>query len=318
VTYKVAVAGASGYAGGEVLRLLADHPRLEVVAASAHTQAGQPITAVHPHLAAYGDRRFTETAPDAFEGADLVVMTLPHGQSAALAEQLPSGVKIVDLGADHRLEDAAAWESYYKSPHAGTWTYGLPELPGQREAVASSDRVAATGCYAVAAILALRPLIEAGIADPADVVVVAASGTSGAGNAPMKRLLASEVMGSMSPYKVGAHQHVPEIKQATGATSLSMTPLLAPMPRGIIATVTARPAADATAADVRAALATASTYGTNAVHLQGTVDIDSGRVIACSAIDNLGKGAAGQVVQCANLMLGLPETAGLTVNGVAP
>ncbi|WP_035696401.1 N-acetyl-gamma-glutamyl-phosphate reductase [Glycomyces tenuis] len=337
MTYQVAVAGASGYAGGEVLRLLADHPQLDVIAASAHSQAGQPITAVHPHLTAYGERRFCETAPDAFAGADLVVMTLPHGQSAALAASLPADVKIVDLGADHRLEDAAAWESYYKSPHAGTWTYGLPELAGQREAIAASDRVAATGCYAVAATLALRPLVEAGVAEPADVVVVAASGTSGAGNAAKKHLLASEVMGSMSPYKVGAHQHVPEIKQATGATSLSMTPLLAPMPRGILATVTARPAADVTAADVRAALAkaydgehfvrllpegswpaTASTYGTNAAHLQGAVDIDSGRVIACAAIDNLGKGAAGQVVQCANLMLGLPEAAGLTVNGVAP
>ncbi|WP_035738589.1 N-acetyl-gamma-glutamyl-phosphate reductase [Glycomyces arizonensis] len=337
MTYQVAVAGASGYAGGEVLRLLADHPQLDVIAASAHSQAGQPITAVHPHLAAYGDRRFCETTPEALAGADLVVMTLPHGQSGPLAAQLSADAKIVDLGADHRLEDAAAWESYYHSPHAGTWTYGLPELPGQREAIAASDRVAATGCYAVAAILALHPLIEAGIAEPADVVAVAASGTSGAGNAAKKHLLASEVIGSMSPYKVGAHQHVPEIKQATGAASLSMTPLLAPMPRGILATVTAKPAADVTPADVRAALAkaydgehfvrllpegawpaTASTYGTNAAHLQGTVDLDSGRIIACAAIDNLGKGAAGQVVQCANLMLGLPEAAGLSVNGVAP
>lgn len=337
MTYQVAVAGASGYAGGEVLRILADHPQLEVIAASAHSQAGQSITAVHPHLTAYGDRRFCETTPEALAGADLVVMTLPHGQSGALAARLPADAKIVDLGADHRLEDAAAWESYYHSPHSGTWTYGLPELPGHREAIAASDRVAATGCYAVAVILALRPLLEAGIAEPADVVAVAASGTSGAGNAAKKRLLASEILGSMSPYKVGAHQHVPEIKQATGATGLSMTPLLAPMPRGILATVTAKPVGDVTAADVRAALAkaydgehfvrllpedvwpaTASTYGTNAVQLQGGVDIDSGRVIVCSAVDNLGKGAAGQVVQCANLMLGLPEAAGLTVNGVAP
>ncbi|THV41749.1 N-acetyl-gamma-glutamyl-phosphate reductase [Glycomyces buryatensis] len=337
MTYQVAVAGASGYAGGEVLRILADHPQLEVVAASAHSQAGESITAVHPHLTAYGDRRFCETTPEALSGADLVIMTLPHGQSAALAAQLPADLKVVDLGADHRLEDAAAWEAYYPGPHAGAWTYGLPELAGQREAIAASNRVAATGCYAVATILALRPLLDAGIADPSDVVVVAASGTSGAGNSPKKNLLASEVIGSMSPYKVGAHQHVPEIKQATGATSLSMTPLLAPMPRGIISTVTARPAGDVTAADVRAALskaydgehfvhllaegawpATASTYGTNAVQVQGTVDRDSGRIIVTAAIDNLGKGAAGQVVQCANLMLGLPEAAGLTVNGVAP
>ncbi|WP_030159269.1 N-acetyl-gamma-glutamyl-phosphate reductase [Glycomyces sp. NRRL B-16210] len=337
MTYQVAVAGASGYAGGEVLRLLADHPQLDVVAAGAHSNAGEYITAVHPHLTSYGSRRFTPTSPEAFAGADLVIMTLPHGQSAALAAQLPADQKIVDLGADHRLEDAAAWEAYYPGPHAGTWTYGLPELPGQREAVAAATRVAATGCYAVAAILGLRPLLDAGIAAADDVVVVAASGTSGAGNAPKKHLLATEIMGSMSAYKVGAHQHVPEVKQASGATSLSMTPLLAPMPRGIIATVTAKPTADATAADVRAALAkaydgepfvqvlregqwpaTASTYGTNVALLQGTVDKDSGRIVVTSAIDNLGKGAAGQVVQCANLMLGLPETAGLTVNGVAP
>jgi N-acetyl-gamma-glutamyl-phosphate reductase len=337
VTYQVAVAGASGYAGGEVLRLLADHPQLDVVAAGAHSNAGEFITAVHPHLTAYGSRRFTSTTPEAFAEADLVIMTLPHGQSAALAAQLPADQKIVDLGADHRLEDAAAWEAYYPGPHAGTWTYGLPELPGQREQISAATRVAATGCYAVATILALRPLLDAGIAAADDVVVVAASGTSGAGNAPKKALLASEVMGSISPYKVGAHQHVPEIKQASGAASLSMTPLLAPMPRGIIATVTAKATADATAEDVRAALAkaydgehfvhvlregqwpsTAATYGTNAVQLQGTVDKDSGRIIVTAAIDNLGKGAAGQVVQCANLMLGLPEAAGLTVNGVAP
>lgn len=337
MTYQVAVAGASGYAGGEVLRLLADHPQLDVVAAGAHSNAGEFITAVHPHLTAYGDRRFTPTTPEAFAEADLVIMTLPHGQSAALAAQLPADQKIVDLGADHRLEDAAAWEAYYSGPHAGTWTYGLPELPGQREKISAATRVAATGCYAVATVLALRPLLDAGIAAADDVVVVAASGTSGAGNAPKKALLASEVMGSMSAYKVGAHQHVPEIKQASGAASLSMTPLLAPMPRGIISTVTAKATADATAEDVRAALAkaydgehfvhvlrdgqwpsTAATYGTNAVQLQGTVDKDSGRIIVTAAIDNLGKGAAAQVVQCANLMLGLPEAAGLTVNGVAP
>lgn len=337
MTFKVAVAGASGYAGGEVLRLLADHPQLDVVAAGAHSNAGEYITAVHPHLSAYGDRRFTPTTPEAFADADLVVMTLPHGQSAALAAQLPASQKIVDLGADHRLEDAAAWDAYYSGPHAGAWTYGLPELPGQREQIAAADRVAATGCYAVATVLALRPLLDAGIASPEDVVVVAASGTSGAGNAPKKNLLASEVMGSISPYKVGAHQHVPEIKQATGAASISMTPLLAPMPRGILSTVTAKPLAEVSAADVRDALnkayagehfvrvlregqwpSTAAVYGTNAVLLQGGTDKDSGRIIVTAAIDNLGKGAAAQVVQCANLMLGLDEAAGLTVNGVAP
>src|SRR6266513_2464836 len=234
---RVAVAGASGYAGGELLRLLAGHPDLEIVAATGHAQAGAPLSSVHPNLAL--DLTLRATEPAALTDADLVFLALPHGESAALAAALPAATRIVDLGADHRLHSAAAWADYYGGPHAGAWTYGLPELPGQRAAIAAADRVANTGCYAVATILALAPLIVAGLADPSDVVVVAASGTSGAGRSLTPHLLASEVMGSLSPYKVGAHQHVPEIKQATGARSLSMTPMLAPMPRGILATVTA-------------------------------------------------------------------------------
>ncbi|OLE22561.1 MAG: N-acetyl-gamma-glutamyl-phosphate reductase [Actinobacteria bacterium 13_1_20CM_3_71_11] len=330
---RVAVAGASGYAGGEVLRLLAGHPDLEIVAATGHTQAGEPVSSVHPHLRL--DLTLAATGPQALADADLVFLALPHGESAALAAQLPASVKVVDLGADHRLRGAAAWADYYGGPHAGAWTYGLPELPGQRDRITAADRVANTGCYAVATILALAPLIAAGLADPSDVVVVAASGTSGAGRTLKPHLLASEVMGSLTPYKVGAHQHVPEIKQATGAASLSLTPVLAPMPRGILATVTVRPARTVTLADVREVLSypgepfvhllpegawpsTAATLGANAALLQATIDRDSGRIIVVSAIDNLGKGAAGQAVQCANLMLGLPETAGLTANGVAP
>jgi N-acetyl-gamma-glutamyl-phosphate reductase len=329
---RVAVAGASGYAGGELLRLIAGHPEFELVAASAHTQAGTPVAAVHPQLAGLG-LTFVATDAGTLADADLVFLALPHGQSAAVAAQLPAGVKVVDLGADFRLADAAAWERYYGGTHAGTWTYGLPELPGQRARIAASARVANTGCYAATITLALAPLIAAGVAAPDDVVVVAASGTTGAGRAAKTHLLASEVMGDLSPYKVGAHQHVPEIKQATGATSLSMTPVLAPMPRGILATVTAT----ALGGDPRAALAdayadepfvhvlpegtwphTAATAGSNSCHLQATVDADSGRIIVVSALDNLGKGAAGQAVQCANLMSGLPETTGLSVYGVAP
>jgi len=335
---RVAVAGASGYAGGELLRLIAGHPELDLVAATAHSQAGAPVAAVHPHLAGL-DLVFAATDPADLAAADLVFLALPHGESAALAATLPADVKVVDLGADHRLADAAAWSRYYGGQHTGAWTYGLPELPGQRDRIAAADRVAATGCYAVATTLALAPLIAAGVVASDDVVVVAASGTSGAGRSAKTHLLASEVMGSLSPYKVGAHQHVPEIKQATGATSLSFTPVLAPMPRGILATVTARPADTAAdpAAAAREALtaayadepfvrllpagswpATAATLGSNACHLQVTTDVDSGRVIVTSAIDNLGKGAAGQAVQCANLMLGLPETTGLTALGIAP
>ncbi|WP_320067913.1 N-acetyl-gamma-glutamyl-phosphate reductase [Micromonospora sp. RTGN7] len=330
---RVAVAGASGYAGGELLRLIAGHPDLDLVAATAHRQAGAPVAAVHPQLVGL-EMVFAATDPAALADADLVFLALPHGESAALAAALPESVRVVDLGADHRLRDAAAWSRYYGGEHAGAWTYGLPELPGQRAAIAAATRVANTGCYAVAVTLALAPLVAAGVVAPADVVVVAASGTSGAGRAAKAHLLGSEVMGDLSPYKVGAHQHVPEIKQATGATSLSLTPVLAPMPRGILATVTAVPTGNA---DPHVVLAqayadapfvhvlpegawphTAATLGANSCHLQATVDADSGRVIVVSAVDNLGKGAAGQAVQNANLMLGLPETTGLSVWGIAP
>jgi N-acetyl-gamma-glutamyl-phosphate reductase len=285
-----------------------------------------------------GGRELVPTTADALAGVDLVFLALPHGASAAVAAELPPETKVVDLGADFRLTDGATYERYYQTPHAGTWTYGLPELPGRRSAIAASTRVANTGCYAVATTLALAPLIAAGLAEPEDVVVTAASGTSGAGRSPKTNLLGSEVMGDLSPYKVGAHQHVPEIKQATGARSLSFTPFLAPMPRGILASVSARRAvAGTTAADVRDALTavygdepfvhvladgqwphTGAVYGSNSCHLAATVDIDSGRIVVVSAIDNLGKGAAGQAVQNANLLLGLDETAGLAINGVAP
>jgi N-acetyl-gamma-glutamyl-phosphate reductase len=330
---RVAVAGASGYAGGELLRLIAGHPEFDLVAATAHSQAGSPVGAVHPQLTGL-DLTLGTTDAATLSGADLVFLALPHGQSAAVAGQLDAGVKVVDLGADFRLESAEQWTRYYGGGHAGTWTYGLPELPGARAAIAASDRVANTGCYAATITLALAPLIAAGVADPEDVVVVASSGTSGAGRNAKVHLLASEIMGDLSPYKVGAHQHVAEIKQATGASSLSMTPILAPMPRGILATVTARrlnggdPREALEAAYADAAFVhvlpegswphTAATAGSNSCHLQATVDIDSGRIIVVSALDNLGKGAAGQAVQNANIMFGLPETTGLSVFGVAP
>jgi N-acetyl-gamma-glutamyl-phosphate reductase len=289
-------------------------------------------------LVSYGDLLLSETTPEVLAAAELIFLALPHGASPALVAELPERVKVVDLGADFRLRDAEAWQRYYGMPHAGTWTYGLPELPGQRSRIAASQRVANTGCYAVAVITALAPLIAAGLVSPEDVVAVAASGTSGAGRDAKVHLLAAEVISDLSPYKVGCHQHVPEILQATGARTLSLTPVLAPMPRGILATVTARPtAAGVTEQDVRAVLAqayqdepfvhllpagrqphTAATLGSNSVHLQAAVDANSGRVIVVSAIDNLGKGAAGQAVQNANLMLGLTETAGLPANGVAP
>jgi N-acetyl-gamma-glutamyl-phosphate reductase len=291
---------------------------------------------VHPHLVSLG-LTFAATDADTLAGADLVFLALPHGESAAVARQLPESVRVVDLGADHRLRDPADWARYYSGDHAGTWTYGLPELPGQRAAIAASTRVANTGCYAATITLALAPLIAAGVASPDDVVVVASSGTTGAGRTLKDHLLASEVMGDLSTYKVGAHQHTPEIKQASGARTLSFTPVLAPMPRGILATVTAVPTSTVDADGVRAVLRraydkerfvhvladgmwprTGATLGSNACQLQAGIDLDSGRITVLSALDNLGKGAAGQAIQCANLMLGLDEAAGLTALGVQP
>lgn len=340
---RAAVAGASGYAGGELLRLLADHPTFSLVTATAHSQAGERVQTTHPHLASLGDLTFADTTPQALAEAEVVFLALPHGASGALTAQLPPEIRVVDLGADHRLRDAGAWERYYGGPHTGAWTYGcaeLPDQPGQptqREQIATSGQVAATGCYAMSSILALAPLIAAGVVESDDVVVVAASGTSGAGRAPKRHLLASEVMGSLTPYKVGVHQHVPEIKQASGARTLSLTPVLAPMARGILSTITARPAGRQTVDSIRTVLAaayadepfvqvlpqgrwpsTAATLGSNSCHLQTAIDVDSGRVIVTSALDNLGKGAAGNMIQCANLMFGLKETTGLSVNGVAP
>jgi N-acetyl-gamma-glutamyl-phosphate reductase len=357
---RVAVAGASGYAGGELLRLLADHPALEIAAVTAGSSAGRRVADLHPNLA--GARRVAELTlqphgPAALAGCDLVFLALPAGESAAVANAVPDGVKIVDLGPDFRLSDAAAWERHYSGPHAGSWVTGLAELPGGRAAIRAASRVAAPGCYATAAILALVPLVAADLADPADVVVVAASGTSGAGRSLRTDLLASEVLGSVSAYSVaGEHRHTPEIEQALAETRnddrlsadidaesaatvrVSFTPVLAPMPRGILATCTARLARPAsTTGELREAIAeayrgepfitvlpagrwpaTASVAGSNGAHLQAAADIRAGRAVVVVAIDNLGKGAAGQAIQNANLMLGLEETAGLTAAGIAP
>lgn len=334
---RVAVAGASGYAGGELLRLLAGHPDLEIGVVTAESSAGQRVTSVHPQLTGALDGvTFAATGAEALKDADLIFLALPHGASAKLAAELPDDARVVDLGADFRLADSATWEKFYKSEHAGTWTYGLPELPGTREAIKASTRVAAPGCYPTASILALAPLVAAGLVDSTDIVIVAASGTSGAGRSPKTNLLGSEVMSSVSAYSVGGtHRHSPEIEQALGNATVSFTPVLVPMPRGILATCTARLAPDATQQELREALAYASepfvhllpdsqwpvtkaVAGSNAAHLQVAADDHAHRAVVVSAIDNLGKGAAGQAVQIANLMLGLPETAGLTTHGVAP
>ncbi len=341
--YRVGVVGASGYSGGELLRLLAGHDEFETCVIAAGTKAHQPVGAVHPGLAALGAEVFADTDPASLADLDLVFLALPHGQSAALAAQLPASVRIVDLGADHRLRSPEQWETYYGTgAHADPWPYGLPELPGARRRIAMASRVAGPGCYATAVTLSAWPLLAAGLMDP-ELVVVAASGTSGAGRVPSDGLMASEVMGAMKPYKVaGVHQHTPEIEQtlsdeADTPVTVSFTPLLAPMPRGILATTSAPVAAGVTTDHVRQCLAaayhdepfvhllppdqwptTGATCGANTALIQAAVDSHAGRVVVVTAIDNLQKGAAGQALQCANLMLGLPEALGLPTMGVAP
>jgi N-acetyl-gamma-glutamyl-phosphate reductase len=345
---RVAVAGASGYAGGELLRLIDTHPDLELGPVTGHASAGAAVTDLHPHLASLAGLTFEPTEPARLATADLVFLALQPEDSAAIAAQLPDGVAVIDLSASFRLADPADWAAFYSGPHAGRWVYGLPELPGARDRIRAARQVAAPGCHATAVILALAPLLAAGLASPADIVAVAASGTSGAGRTPRPGLLATEIMGAMSAYQVGGvHRHTPEIEQALGQATgtrptVSFTPLLAPMPRGILATCTARlatqaPGPAATAPDPRAVLAaayagepfvrvlpagqwpsTAATLGGNTVHLQAVADAHVGRAVVVAAEDNLVKGAAGQAVQIANLMLGLPEGAGLAVNGVAP
>ncbi|MFJ3583255.1 N-acetyl-gamma-glutamyl-phosphate reductase [Streptomyces sp. NPDC090127] len=345
MTVRVAVAGASGYAGGEILRLLDSHPGVEIGALTAHSRAGRPLGSVQPQLPGLADRVLTETSAESLRGHDVVFLALPHGQSAALAGQLPADTVVVDCGADFRLRDAAAWQRFYGSGHAGTWPYGLPELPGTRAELKGATRIAVPGCYPTAVTLALFPAYVARLVEP-EAVIVAASGTSGAGRALKPHLLGAEVMGSMSPYGVGGgHRHTPELTQnlslmAGEHVTVSFTPTLAPMPRGILATCSARLRPDAAAAGeaavrsvYEAAFAdepfvrflppgqwptTAAVLGSNTVQVQLAVDPDAGRLICVSAIDNLVKGTAGGAVQCMNLALGLPERQGLPTNGVAP
>src|SRR5690242_7953288 len=211
---SVAVAGASGYAGGEVLRLLLGHPEVSIGAVTASSNAGQALGSLQPHLVPLADRVLDETTVEVLSGHDVVFLALPHGESARYAAALGDDTVVIDCGADHRLTDPAAWEQFYGSAHAGSWPYGLPELPGQREVLRGARRVAVPGCYPTVSTLALAPAVAAGLVDPGDIVVVAASGTSGAGKAAQPHLLGSEVMGNVSAYGVGGvHRHTPEIVQ---------------------------------------------------------------------------------------------------------
>ncbi|MCY0945129.1 MULTISPECIES: N-acetyl-gamma-glutamyl-phosphate reductase [Streptomyces] len=339
---RVAVAGASGYAGGELLRLLLSHPEVEIGALTGHSNAGQLLGSLQPHLGPLAERTLEATTAEVLAGHDVVFLALPHGQSAAVAAQLGDDVLVVDMGADHRLKDAADWDAFYGAPHAGTWPYGLPELPGARAALAGAKRVAVPGCFPTAVSLALFPAYAGQLAEP-EAVIVAATGTSGAGKALKPHLLGSEVMGSVSPYGVGGgHRHTPEMVQnlspvAGQRVSVSFTPTLVPMARGILATCSAKALPAATAESLRAAYekayadepfvrllpegqwpATQSVTGSNAVQVQVAYDASARRIIAVSAIDNLTKGTAGGALQSMNIALGLPEQLGLSTIGVAP
>jgi N-acetyl-gamma-glutamyl-phosphate reductase len=331
---KTGVIGASGYAGGELLRILAAHPDFEPTVLTAHSSAGEMITSIHPALTSYSGKKFSSFSAADFKECKLIFLALPHGESASVIDYLPGEAKIVDLGADFRLTSAASWEKYYGGKHAGTWIYGLPELANSKEGIKGAKRVANPGCYATAISLGISPASQ--FIDLSDVVVVAASGTTGAGRSAKINLIASEVMSSLTSYKFGGvHQHTPEIEEATGA-KISFTPILAPMPRGILATITAKLTSDIEVDDARRIYEnffsqspfvhllasgdmpkTSSVLGTNNTHIQIAIDSHAQRLVVSVAIDNLGKGAAGQAVQNANLMCGLPETAGLVIDGVS-
>lgn len=353
MTYSVAVAGASGYAGGELLRLIAGHPEFEIRTVTGHSTAGRPLIESQPHLRSLSHLTLGETNAETLNGHDIVFFALPHGASGALTAQLRDVQLVVDCGADHRLRDAADWAEFYGGDFSESWTYGVPELivhdeqgvaGRQRDRLVGATRIAAPGCNASTVALSLAPGIAAGVIEAADLVSVLAVGPSGAGKAAKTHLLGAELMGTANPYAVGGtHRHIPEVRQAlveAGAQTtptISFTPVLVPMSRGILATSTARVAPGTRASEVRAAWEsayadepfvqvlpegvmprTADVLGANTCLLGLAVDEAAGRVVVVAALDNLAKGTAGAAIQSANIALGLPETTGLSVNGVAP
>ena len=359
--YTVAVAGATGYAGGEALRILAAHPNFEVTCVAGHSSVGDKLGKHMPHIPQLADLVVEDTTPEVLNGHDVIILALPHGASGALASQLDPKAVVVDLGADHRLEEKSAWDAFYGGDFYQHWTYGMPELitgietdgsySRQREALPGTKRIAGPGCNVTATTLALG--IAQGLVEPKDIVADLVVGYSGAGkNLKRTNLLAAEAFGSALPYSVGGtHRHIPEILQnfahAAGKSAaeaddytLAFTPILAPMARGILATVSAKltdKALGMTDAEIRQVWldayegqdfmvvlpegvmpATANIIGSNAAHIQVVVDHHAGRLLAFAAIDNLNRGTAGQAVQSLNVALGLPEDAGLTKIGVAP
>ncbi len=336
---KIGLIGGSGYAGGELLRLLALHPHFEVTAISAYSNAGEAITAIHPQLQSYAGQTFSAFTVEEFSSCELVFLALPHGESAKIVATLPASTKIVDLGADFRLTSKDSWKKYYSGDYAGSWVYGIADLPGKSVEISKAARVANPGCYATSIALGAAPAST--FTDMSDIVVVAASGTTGAGRSAKINLIASEVAGSLSSYKFGGvHQHTPEIEETLSGVSgknvkVSFTPILAPMPRGILSTITMKLTQAISLQEAREAYQeyfkdspfvhllpegqmpkTASVLGSNFAQIQIAIDEHSQRLVISVAIDNLGKGAAAQAIHNANLIAGFDPIAGLTGNGL--
>ncbi|MFT8703820.1 N-acetyl-gamma-glutamyl-phosphate reductase [Bifidobacterium aquikefiricola] len=360
--YSVAVAGATGYAGGEALRILATHPNMQVTCVTGHSSIGHRLGEYLPHIPTLANLEIQDTTPDVLNGHDIIILALPHGASGALAAQLDDSAVVVDLGADHRLEEQEMWDSYYGGAYASSWTYGLPEmiasndhgrLSKQRDSLRGATRIAGPGCNVTAVTLAFQPAIAHQLVDEHDIVADLAVAYSGAGkNLKRMNLLAAEAFNSATPYSVGGtHRHIPEMLQnlthAAGRApaqwheiSLGFTPMLVPMSRGILATVSAHlsdAAMQLSDAEIRACWenlydkehfvsllpegvmpATQNIVGSNCAHLQTAIDRNSQRLYAFAAIDNLNRGTAGQAIQSLNIALGLNEITGLTTIGVAP
>ena len=347
MTYSVAVSGASGYAGGEILRLLANHPDVEIATVTAHSSAGDPLVAHQPHLRSLRHLELQPTTPDVLSGHDIVFLALPHGQSGQYTEALGDAGLVIDAGADHRLTSEADWQEFYAGDFHEPWAYGVPELVvgggKQRQNLVGATRIAAPGCNASTVSLSLVPGVAAGVIDASDIVSVLAVGPSGAGKALKPHLLGAELIGSANPYAVGGtHRHIPEIRQALRAAGaadprVSFTPVLVPMSRGILATTTAPIAPGVTDAQLRDAWEqaygdetfvqllpegqmprTADVAGANTALIGLAIDRAANRVVVVTAVDNLAKGTAGAAIQSMNIALGLDETAGLSTVGLAP
>ncbi|MFM6977116.1 MAG: N-acetyl-gamma-glutamyl-phosphate reductase [Micrococcales bacterium] len=345
MSFTVAVAGASGNAGGELLRLIAKHPQLELKTVTASSMVGQTVGSVHPKLSDYTDFTFVETEAELLSGHDIVFLALPHATSAAIVEKLQGDSLILDCGADFRLESAADWEKFYGGTHAGSWAYGMPELliqeGKQREKLSGVRQIAVPGCNVTAVTLGLAPALAAGLVESADIVSVLTVGTSGAGRGATEKLFEKESTGSANAYQVGGiHRHIPEIEQNLSKSAgkpiqISFTPVLASLDRGILAVNTAKLKSGVTAAMLHEAYSaaysneefvnilplgefpsTADTIGVNKAIVGVSIDEHAGRLVAICAIDNLVKGTAGAAIQSMNLALGFPENTGLTQIGL--